>query len=120
MIAKYRSHRRADRDLRRSESGPLRVGGVGEQQLDATCSLGDLTDQREVGLAAVDRREVELEVTAVQNGARRRVVGGGECVGYRVRDGDELAVERPDRTPFAVVHRDQFGAAENAGLLDPI
>ena len=42
-------------------------------------------------------REVELEVARVQDRARRRPVGHGERVRHRVRDRDELAVERADR-----------------------
>ena len=83
-------------------------------------ALGDLADQREVGLAAVDRREVELEVAAVQDRARGRVVRGGERVRHRVRDRDELAVERADHAPLAVVHRDQLGAPEHPRFLDAV
>ena len=50
----------------------------------------------------------------------RRVVRGGERVRHRVRDRDELAVERADPAPLAVVHRDELGAAEHPGLLDAV
>ena len=80
----------------------------------------DRAHEREVGLAAVDRGGVELEVAAVHDRARGRVVGGGERVRHRVRDGDELAVERTDQTAFAVVHRDQLGAAHHPGFLDAV
>ena len=66
----------------------------------------------EVGEAAVDRREVELEVAGVQDRALRRVERGGEAVRHRVGDRDELAVERADPAALAVVHRDQLGAVE--------
>ena len=55
--------------------------------------------------AAVDRREVELEVARVEDHALGRVEGGGEPVGHRVGDGDELAVEGADPAPLAVGHR---------------
>ena len=82
----------------------VRVGGVGEQQADALL-VGDRADAGEVGEAAVDRGEVELPVAGVQDHALGRVEGGGEPVGHRVGDGDELAVERADLAPLAVVHR---------------
>ena len=53
--------------------------------------VGDGADAGQVGDAAVDRREVELQVARVQDHALRRVEGGGEAVGHRVGDGDELA-----------------------------
>ena len=65
-------------------------------------------------------REVELEVARVQDHALGRVEGGGEAVGHRVGDGDELAVEGPDPPPLAVGHRDQLGAVEQARLLDAV
>ena len=77
------------------------VGGVGEQQADALV-LGDGAHDAEVGEPAVDRGEVELEVAGVQDRALRRVDGGGEAVGHRVGDGDELAVERADPAPLVV------------------
>ena len=72
-----------------------------EQQADAVV-LGDGADAGEVGEAAVDRREVELQVAGVQDHALRRVERGGEAVRHRVGDGDELDVERADRAALAV------------------
>ncbi len=46
------------------------VGGVGQQEADALV-LGDGADGRQVGEAAVDRGEVELEVAAVEDRALR-------------------------------------------------
>ena len=74
----------------------------------------------EVGEAAVDRGEVELPVAGVQDHALRGVERGGEAVGHRVGDGDELDVERADLAALAVGHRDQLGLAEQAGLLDAV
>ena len=39
---------------------------------------------------------------------------------HRVRDGDELAVERADHAPLAVVHGDHLGAPEHPGFLDAV
>ena len=82
----------------------LGVGGVGQQQAHALLDL-DGADAAEVGVAAVDRREVELPVARVQDHALRRVERGGEAVGHRVGDGDELDVERADHPALAVVRR---------------
>ncbi len=76
--------------------GALGVRRVGEQQPDATVAAGDLAEQREVGVAAVDRREVELEVAGVDDRALGREERDREAVRHRVRDGDELAVDRAD------------------------
>ena len=102
MLAEQRAHGRADRRLRRREARPFRVRGVGEQQADATVAARDLAEQREVGAPAVDRREVELEVAGVDDRALGREERDREPVRHRVRDRDELAVDRPDAPPFAV------------------
>ena len=68
---------------------------VGQQQADALV-LGDRPHHPEVGQPAVDRGEVELEVAGVEDRALRGVERGGEAVGHRVGDRDELAVERAE------------------------
>ena len=68
----------------------------------AAVAARDLAEQREVGVAAVDRREVELEVAGVDDRARGREERDREAVRHRVRDGDELAVERADAAALAV------------------
>jgi hypothetical protein len=73
----------------------LGVGGVREQQPHAGV-VGQRAEPSEVGEAAVDGREVDLEVARVQDRALGRVEGDGEGVGHRVGDGDELDVEGPD------------------------
>ena len=95
------------------------VGGVGQQQADALVA-GDRADAGQVGEAAVDRGEVELEVAGVQDHALRGVERGGEAVGHRVGDGDELHVERADHAALAVGDRDELGAVEQPGLLDAV
>ena len=74
----------------------------------------------QVGEPAVDRGEVELPVAGVHDHALRRVERGGEAVGHRVGDGDELDVERADLAALAVGDRDEVGVAEQPGLLDAV
>ena len=74
----------------------------------------------EVGEAAVDRVQVQLEVAGVQDRALRGVDGGGEAVGHRVGDGEELAVERADLQPLVVGHDPEVGAVDQARLLDAV
>ena len=95
------------------------VGGVPQQQADALVA-GDGAHAGQVGEAAVDRGEVELEVAGVQDHALRRVERGGEAVGHRVGDGDELDVERADLAALAVGDGDEVGVAEQARLLDAV
>ncbi len=70
------------------------VGRVRQQEADALVA-GERADAGEVGETAVDRREVELEVTGVEDHALGGVEGGGHAVRHRVGDGDELHVEGP-------------------------
>ena len=102
VLAEQRAHRGADRRLRRREPRALRVRRVGEQEADAAVAAGELAEQREIGVAAVDRREVELEVAGVDDRALGREVRDREAVRHRVGDRDELAVDRPDAPAFAV------------------
>jgi hypothetical protein len=107
-----------DRRLRRRVAGLLGVGRVGQEESHAAAA--DLADEGKVRHAAVDRVLVELEVAGVQDRAGRREDGGGEAVGHRVGDRDELAVEGADLAALAVGHRDQFGAGQHPRLLDPV
>ena len=120
VLAEQRAHRGADRRLRRREARTLGVGRVGEQEADAAVAAGDLAEQREVGVAAVDRREVELEVAGVDDRALGREVRDRESVRHRVRDRDELALDRPDAPPFAVGHGDELGAIEHPRFFDAV
>ena len=95
------------------------VGGVGQEQADALVG-GDGTDAGQVGEAAVDGREIELEIAGVEDDSLRRVERRGHAMGNRVGHGDELDVERSDLTALAIGHRDELGATEEARLLDAI
>ncbi len=97
----------------------LGVGRVRQQQPDAG-SVANGADPGQVGRAAVDGRQVELEVPGVEDDPLGGVEGGGEAVGHRVGDRDELHVERTDLAAFAVADRDELGPAEQAGLLDAV
>ena len=72
------------------------------------------------GAATVDRREIELEVAAVHDGADRREERDREAVRHRVRHRDELAVDRADPPALPVFDRDQLGAVEHAGFFDAV
>src|SRR5690606_9333916 len=95
------------------------VGGVAQEEPHAGLD-GDGADAGEVGEAPVHRGEVELPVAGVHDHALRGVPGGGEPVGHRVGDRDELDVERADLAALAVLDGDQLGLAEQARLLDPV
>ena len=74
--------------------GPLRVGRVAEQQVDAAVpDLGELAD---VGALPVDRRVVELVVAGVDDPSARRLQDDGGRVGDRVRHADQLDPERAE------------------------
>ena len=96
--------RLADAALAAGVARQLGVGRVGEQQPDALAG-GDLADAGEVGPPPVDRRQVELEVAAVEHDALRGVEGEGEAARHRVGDGDELDLEGADLAPLAVARR---------------
>ena len=77
-------------------------------------------DPGQVGEPTVDRGEVDLEVPRVQDHPLGRVKGGGEPVGHRVGDGDELDLEGSDLASLPVDHLDELGPVGQAGLLDPV
>ena len=86
QVAQHAAHRR----LRARVALLVGVGRVGQQQPDALL-VAERADAGQVGEPTVDGRQVELEVTGVQDDPLGRVEGGGEAVGHRVGDGDELA-----------------------------
>jgi hypothetical protein len=106
----------------RSEPGVaalVGVGGVRQEEAHALV-LGDGPHDPEVGESAVDRREVELPVAGVEDGALRGVERRGEALGHGVRDGDELAVERAEPPALVVLHHDHAGSTHEAGLVDAV
>ena len=117
--ANSRGQHRADPALAVGVALLLGVGRVGQQQADPR-PVGQGPDPGQVGGPPVDRGQVDLEVARVQDHALRGVEGGGEAVGHRVGDRDELHVERPDLAPLPVAHRDELGPVEQAGLLDAV
>ena len=83
---------RADARLRRRHPGPVGVGRVAAEQQQAFAA--DLGQARDVGRAAVDRGLVELVVAGHQH---RADLGGDQDaahVGDRVREVDQLELER--------------------------
>ena len=113
--AQHRTHAR----LARSMSVLLGVRAVGEQQTNALGG-GDGADATEVGATTIHRGEVELEVAGVQDDTLRGVQGDGVRVRNRVRDGDELHVERTDHPPLAVAHHNQVGLSEQASFFNSV
>ena len=86
--------RLADDALRLREAGPLGVGRVSEQEVDAAVpDLGELAD---VGALAVHRRVVELVVAGVDDASARRLQHDRGRVGDRVRHADQLDPERAE------------------------
>ena len=83
--AMTRRRRDADGRLRLGEAGLLRVGGIRQEEAD-TIGAGQLPHPREVGPAAVDRLQVELEIARVEDDPLRGVEGDGERIGHRVGD----------------------------------
>ena len=118
-VAKTRRRSDPDRGLRFGEAGLLGVGGVRQEQPDAL-GLGQLAHAREVGAATVDRLQVELEVTRVEDDALGGVEGDGERVGHRVGDRDELHVARADAPTLPVADGDEVRAVAEAGLFHPV
>ena len=110
---------RADALLAAAVAVAVGVGGVAHEEAHALV-VGDGAHAGEVGEPPVDRGEVELPVARVHQHALRRVERGGEAVGHRVGDRDELHVEGPDLAALAVDDRDQVGVAEQPRLLDAV
>ena len=120
ILAEQRPHRGADRRLRRREARTLGVRRVGHEEADPALAARDVAEHRQIGATPVDRREVELEVAAVHDGADRREERDREAVRNRVRDRDELAVDRTDPAALTVGNRNQLGAIEHARFFDAI
>ena len=73
----------------------------------------------EVGGPSVDRRVVELEVAGVHDGAVLGVQDDRDGVWHRVRDPDELRVERADaRAARLRLDLDELGVDEQAVLVE--
>ena len=96
-----------------------------------TVSIASADDPDYALERTVDRGEVELEVARVQDHALRSVERRDVARRDRVGDGQELAVERPDHPPVAVVdlaelrlveqpwRERQLAAAARGGQRDP-
>ena len=118
VVPEQRTERRADGGFRGGEARAFGIRAVRQQHQHPTGPARDLTEASEVRTPPVDRREVDLEVAAVQDRALRRVVRRRERVRHRVGDRDELDVEGADLSALAVADRNQLGAVEQPRLLD--
>ncbi len=76
------------------ESGDLRVRRVDEHQVDAL--LAEPGERPKIGDPFVERELVELEVTGMQDQARRGTDRHGQGVRDRVVHRHELTIERPE------------------------
>jgi len=88
------AERLPDQALRTGEPWALRIGGVAEQQIDAT--VADLGQPADVGAETVHRGVVELPVARVQHAARGGLDQDGDVVRDRVSHAHELEPERPE------------------------
>ena len=95
------------------------VGAIGQQQTNAFVGC-NRADTSQVSETAIDGSEVELEIAGVQDHTLRSVECRCDSVRHRVRNGNELDVERTDHSAFAVDNRNEFGAVKEAGFLDAI
>ena len=95
----------------------LGVGRIGQEQPDPG-PVGQGSDPGQIGGPPVNGRQVDLEIPGVQDDALGRVEGGGEAVGHRMGDGNELHIEGPDHPSLAVANRNELGSAQQAGFFD--
>jgi len=86
------------------------IGGVAHHQVNA--QLGEAGDGRVVGVHAVYRRLVELEVAGVQHGAGRRANEQPQRVGYGVIDGEEIHAEVAQIDGVAALDLSEFGVQD--------
>ncbi len=89
-----RPERLADEPLGAGHPGPLGVGRVAEQQVDAL--VAELGEPADVGLEPVDGRVVELPVAGVEDAAGGRLEHDRDAVRDRVRHAHEVERERAD------------------------
>ena len=89
-----RAERLADEPLRAGHPGPLGIGRVAEEQVDAL--VAELGEPADVGLEPVDRRVVELPVARVEDASGRRLEHDRDAVRNRVRHAHEVERERAD------------------------
>ncbi len=85
------AERLADDPLGAGEAGPLGVGRVAEQQVDA--AVAELGERADVGAQPVDRGVVELPVAGVEDAAGRGLDADADRVRDRVRHPHELDPE---------------------------
>ena len=95
------------------------IGGIADEDVDALFADGE--QPRLVGRLADAGLGVELPVAGVNRRAARRAQHQRAALGDRVRHGDGLDVERPERETSALLELDQLhlwraGFSEAAGL----
>ena len=108
--AKTRSRFGPDRRLRDGDARAVGVGGVAAQQQHAVAA--ELGEPGDVGGRAADRRLVELVVAGEQHGAELAAQDHAAHVGDRVREVDELDLERPRLDRLAGREHLELGLAQ--------
>ena len=73
-------------------SGPVHIGGVGEQQQHA--ALAVIGEGMQIERLVVERSGIDLVIARMDHYAQRRRDGERQAVHHRVRDVDELHFER--------------------------
>ena len=97
-------------------AGAIDVGGVLQQAEDAL--LAEFGEGVEVEGLGVGRREIDLEVAGVDDGADGSVDGEGHAVHQRVGDADGHDGERPNGEAASGKNLDQLGVFEQAVLFE--
>ncbi len=98
--------------------GTLRVGGVGAEGQHSP--LPQLGEPVIVGMLAVDRARVQLEVSGVDDGADRAPDGEPDAVHDRVGDAERLHGETAQLEPLARAERPEVGLLREAVLAQAI
>ena len=93
------------------------VGRVLEEGEDASV-LAEVGECLEIEGLAVRRREVDLEVTGVQDDADRGVDGECDAIDQRVGDPDGHDREGPEGEAFTGQHLDEVGVVEQAVFVE--
>src|SRR5262245_23460124 len=100
-------HARADRALGIGIAGAIGIGGVGEQEQDA--ALAVFGERVEVEELVIGGSRIDLEVTSVDDYTERSGDGERDCADDRVRNVDELDLERADLHDLLGLDRDEAG-----------
>ena len=91
-----------------------------EHQQANSVSRCQCTKSCQVSAAVINRCEINLEVTRVNNHALRSVQRNRVREWHRVCNGNELNIKWPNATALVIDNRNQFGFAQQPGLFDSV